>query len=162
MDATAFRQVMGHFAAGVTVVTLPEPPDHGITVNAFCSVSLEPSLVLICIDHDTITHDRLSDGDDDGYCVNVLATDQRHLGEHFADIDTLDENPFETEPVTTAMSGAPIFEDSISFVDCSLTDAVTAGDHTIYIGEVETADILRPDAPPLTYYTGAWGSISAG
>lgn len=96
VDEDEFRRAMGNFAAGVTVVTLPEP-SHGITVNAFTSLSLSPTLVLICIDHDTETHERLAAGAT-GYCVNVLAADQRHLGEYFANMRDLEENPFDTEP----------------------------------------------------------------
>lgn len=151
-----FRQVMGNFAAGVTVVTLPEPA-HGITVNAFASLSLDPPLVLICIDHDTETYGQL-EGGADGYCVNVLATDQRRLGEHFARmVDHGD--PFEDEATRTASTGAPVFEESIAYLDCSLGDAYHAGDHTIYVGEVEDAAVLRPNAPALTYFRGEWGTI---
>ena len=158
MDDQQFRQVMGNFAAGVTVVTLPRPY-HGITVNAFASLSLDPPLVLVCIDHGTETHERLSGGTD-AYCVNVLAADQRHLGEHFARIEEYDD-PFEHEPTDTAVTGAPIFAESIAYLDCSIADAVRGGDHTIYVGAVEDAEILNPDAPALTYFRGEWGSIDA-
>ena len=150
------RAVMGNFAAGVTVVTLPEP-HHGITVNAFASVSLDPPLVLICIDHDTESHERLADGAT-GYCVNVLAGDQRHLGEHFARMADHGD-PFAEEATRTEVTGAPVFEESLAFLDCSLHEAVEAGDHTIYIGEVEAAETLRPEAPALTYFRGEWGAL---
>lgn len=156
-DPQTFRQVMGNFAAGVTVVTLP-PPHHGITVNSFASLSLDPTLVLVCIDHDTDTHDRLS-GDESGYCVNILAADQQPLGEYFAGMVELAESPFETEPIRTAETGAPIFEDAVAYLDCSLYDAFEAGDHTIYVGEVEAAEVVRPEAPVLTYFRGNWGSL---
>jgi len=157
VDSDTFRTVMGEFAAGVTVVTLPDP-NHGITVNAFASLSLDPPLVLVCIDHDTEAHERLST-DADGYCVNVLAGDQQHLGEHFADIDVLPDNPFETEPTRTDESGATVFRDSIAYLDCSLWDAFAAGDHTVYVGAVEAAEVLRPEAPALTFFRGEWGTI---
>jgi len=157
VNTDSFREVMGNFAAGVTVVTLPEPA-HGITVNAFASLSLDPTLVLVCIDHDAEAHERFST-DADGYCVNVLAGDQRHLGEHFADIDPLPETPFETEPTRTEASGAPVFEESLAYLDCSLEDAFEAGDHTIYVGAVEAAEVLRPEAPALTFFRGEWGTL---
>jgi flavin reductase (DIM6/NTAB) family NADH-FMN oxidoreductase RutF len=158
VDGDQLRTVMGNFAAGVTVVTLPEP-NHGITVNAFASVSLSPPLVLICIDHDTETHERLT-GDTDGYCVNVLAGDQQHLGEHFARMAEHGE-PFVDEPTRVEATGAPVFEDALAYLDCSVFDAVEAGDHTIYVGEVEAAGTPRPDAPALTYFRGKWGEIDA-
>ena len=157
VDSQQFREVMGNFAAGVTVVTLPEP-HHGITVNAFASLSLDPPLVLICIDHDTETHERLGAGDA-GYCVNVLAADQKHLGEYFANMTELEREPFEAEATRTAVTGAPIFEGSIAYLDCSLYDAFEAGDHTIYAGEVEAAEVLDTDAPALTFFRGEWGTI---
>jgi flavin reductase (DIM6/NTAB) family NADH-FMN oxidoreductase RutF len=157
VDADEFRRVMGNFAAGVTVVTLGEPA-HGITVNAFASLSLEPPLVLICIDHGTETHARLDDGDD-AYCVNVLAADQRHLGEYFANMRELDQDPFEAVAVRTAATGAPVFEAAIAYLDCTVEAAHPGGDHTVYVGAVEDAGIQREDAPALTYFRGEWGTV---
>lgn len=161
VDTDLFRTVMGQFATGVTVVTLPSEPPHGITVNAFTSVSLDPPLVLVCIDHDTRAHELLA-GDDgvDGYCVNVLTAAQRELGEHFADIVDLDRDPFEADPTRTEVSGAPVFEASLAYADCTVDRAVGAGDHTIYLGRVESTAVLDPDADPVTFYEGAWGTIA--
>jgi len=161
VDTDLFRTVMGQFATGVTVVTLPSEPPHGITVNAFSSVSLDPPLVLVCIDHDTRAHELLA-GDDgvDGYCVNVLTADQRDLGEHFADIVDLDRDPFEADPTRTEVSGAPVFEESLAYADCTVEAAHEAGDHTIYVGAVEDAEVLRPDADPVTFYAGEWGTLA--
>lgn len=161
IDSTQFREVMGQFATGVTVVTLPSEPPHGITVNAFASVSLDPPLVLVCLDHDTHSHDLLDSGTVGGFGVTVLAADQRHLGDHFARIDELDDDPFETEPTTTAESGAPLFTDGIAVIDCTVDAAHEAGDHTIYVGAVEHADILDEGADAVTYFRGEWGSISS-
>lgn len=156
VDPDQFRQVMGNFATGVTVVTLPEP-HHGITVNSFASVSLDPPLVLMCIDHETETYQRLQGGDA-AFCVNLLAADQQHLGEHFARmVDHGD--PFVEDPTGTEVTGAPIFEEALAFLDCSLFDSLESGDHTIYVGEVEAAAVLRPEAGALTYYRGAWGEM---
>lgn len=159
VESTQFREVMAEFATGVSVVTFPSKPVHGLTINALSSLSLEPPLVLICIDHGTNTHELLASGDIDGYCVNVLSRDQRHLGEYFAGMTDLDESPFETERTQTAETGAPVFEDALAYLDCSLQSAYPEGDHTIYVGAVETADVLRPDATPLTFYRGNWGTI---
>jgi len=158
VDGDQLRTVMGNFAAGVTVVTLPEPR-HGITVNAFASVSLDPPLVLICIDHGAETHEHLSGGVA-GYCVNVLAADQRHLGEHFARMAEHGD-PFVEASTRTEATGAPVFEESLAYLDCALFDAVEAGDHTIYLGEVEAAETLRPGADALTYFRGEWGTLGA-
>jgi len=154
VDSSSFRAVMGNFATGCTVVTLPGEP-HGITVNAFSSVSLDPPLCLICADHETTCHERLST-DTDGYAVNVLTDAQRDLGEHFAEIDELDEDPFEARPTRTEVTGAPIFEESIAYVDCTVEAAHEAGDHTIYVGRAKASDLLNESAEPLLYFRGQW------
>jgi len=160
MDSDAFRSVLGRFATGVTVVTLPTEPPHGITVNAFSSVSLDPPLVLVCIDHDTRAYELL-EGEVDGYCVNVLTADQREVGEHFADIVELDRDPFVEDPTRLEDSGAPVFEESLAFVDCEVETAHEAGDHTVYVGRVGAADVLNPEAAPVTFYDGEWGTLAA-
>lgn len=153
----AFRRTIGSFATGVTVVTLGDPP-HGMTANAVSSVSLEPPLLLVCVDHDTTTYERLKDGED-GFCVNVLAADQQPLGEYFANMTELDD-PFENRPTRTGMSGSPIFEDSLAYLDCSVHSSHRAGDHTIYVGAVNELDVLRDDAEALTFFKGQWGALS--
>ncbi|PSQ17567.1 flavin reductase [Halobacteriales archaeon QS_8_69_26] len=160
VDPDEFRGVMGRFATGVTVVTLPSDPPHGITVNAFSSVSLSPPLVLICIDHDTRAYELLSE-EVDGYSVNVLTTEQRDLGEYFANMVDLDRDPFEADPTRTGESGAPVFEESLAYVDCTVDAAHAAGDHTVYVGAVEAAEVLSPDADPVTFYDGKWGRLAA-
>lgn len=160
VDADEFRRVMGNFATGVTVVTLPSDPVHGLTANAVASVSLDPPLALVCVDHDTKTYELLDGGEVDAFCVNVLAGDQQHLGEYFANMTELEENPFEAEATTTAATGAPIFEESLAFLDCTVWDAVRAGDHTIYVGEAQSAEVLEEDAEGLTFFRGEWGTLA--
>jgi flavin reductase (DIM6/NTAB) family NADH-FMN oxidoreductase RutF len=160
VEPDELRSVVGRFATGVTVVTLPTDPPHGITVNAFSSVSLDPPLVLVCLDHDTRAHELLSgEGGADGFCVNVLAADGRDLGEHFAGIEELPD-PFEHEDTRREASGAPVFERSLAYLDCRLHDATEAGDHTVYFGRVERAETLRPEADPVTFYDGEWGVLT--
>src|SRR5699024_1874007 len=159
VEPSQLRQVMGEFATGATVVTFPSDPLHGLTVNALSSLSLDPPLVLICIDHGTTTYDLLTRDTIDGYCVNILDEDQRDLGEHFAGMTDLGENPFETERTRTEVSGAPIFEDSLAYLDCSLRSAYDEGDHTIYVGAVESTHVLQPDGAPLAFYQGNWGTV---
>ena len=162
MPEIDLRNVMGEFATGVTAVTLDSEPRHGITVNAFTSVSLDPPLVLVCLDHDTEAHEKLASGDATGYCVNLLSADQQVLGEHFAGMTDGDVDPFAEHTTETAATGAPVFSESLGYVDCSIHEAVEAGDHTIYIGAVEAAELLESDRDALTFYESEWGRISAG
>jgi flavin reductase (DIM6/NTAB) family NADH-FMN oxidoreductase RutF len=150
---------MGEFATGVTAVTLNGDDPHGITVNAFSSVSLDPPLVLVCLDHGTEAHEKLQSGAADGYCVNILAADQQILGEHFADMAEEEIDPFADFPTMTAETGAPVFSESLGYVDCSIHEAVEAGDHTIYIGHVEAAELLEDDRDALTFFEGEWGRL---
>jgi len=153
------RSVMSEFATGVTAVTLDSQPPHGITVSAFTSVSLDPPLVLVCFDHDTEAHETLATGEAEHYCVNILSADQRILGEHFAGMTDEELDPFEEHPTEQAATGAPVFSESLGYVDCSLHEAVTAGDHTVYIGRVEAAAVREADRDALTFYESEWGTI---
>ena len=157
MDIKDFRGVMGNFIAGVTVVTLPGDPPHGITVNSFTSVSLEPILISICLDHNSEAYKRLKEGMNDTFCINILAADQKWIGEYFANMGEVEENPFEESITKVLPTGSLYFENSIAYIDCSLYDVVKEGDHTIYIGEVNGGEVLRPEAEVLTYFRGKWG-----
>jgi flavin reductase (DIM6/NTAB) family NADH-FMN oxidoreductase RutF len=150
---------MGNFATGCTVLTLPDESHHGMTANAVSSVSLDPPLVLVCVDHDTECYERL-EGGADGYCLNILAEHQQDLGEFFADLTELAEDPFETRPTTTEATGAPVFEESIAYLDCSVEAAHEAGDHTIYIGRVESGGVLNGEDKPLLFFRGEWDGIA--
>lgn len=157
-ESADFREVVGTFATGVTVTTYDSDPPHGITANAFSSVSLDPPLVLVCIDHDTRSYELL-EGDVGAFCVNVLTADQQYLGEYFADMTDLPESPFEAEPTTTATTGAPVFEECLAYLDCSVWDSMRAGDHTVYVGEVASMAVLDADASALTFFRGQWGEL---
>ena len=126
-----------------------------MTANAVSSVSLDPPLVLVCVDHETECYARLS-GDTDSYCLNVLAADQQDLGDHFANIVELDDDPFETRSTRTEATGAPIFEESLAYIDCSVDAAHEAGDHTIYVGHVEATADLNPEKDPILFFRGQW------
>ena len=159
LDTDRFRELVGTFATGCTVVTIEGDRRHGLTANAFSSVSLSPPLVLVCVDHDTECYELL-EGGTDAYCLNILAEDQRDLGEYYADMLDLETDPFEDRRTTTAETGAPVFENAIGFLDCRAEAAHEAGDHTIYVGAVEDAEVLRPDADPVTFYAGEWGTLA--
>ncbi|MFB6233004.1 MAG: flavin reductase family protein [Haloarculaceae archaeon] len=157
VDGDSFRRIMGTFATGVTVLTLPGEP-HGMTANAVSSVSLDPPLVLVCVDHDTECYERLT-GDADAYCLTILAEDQRDIGEYYADMLELEADPFESRATRTAATGAPIFENGLAYLDCSVEAAHEAGDHTIYVGRVEAGEVLDADADPLLFFRGQWDAL---
>jgi flavin reductase (DIM6/NTAB) family NADH-FMN oxidoreductase RutF len=103
----------------------------------------------------TTTHDLV---DAEGhYAVNVLSEDQRWLSDRFAGQQDEMEDPFSDVDVTRAETGAPIIEDSLAYLDCSLWAAYDGGDHTIYVGEVQDCAVTTEDGDPLTFFRGRYG-----
>jgi len=154
MDEYRFRSVLSRFASGVTVVTAVDVKgvDHGITVSAFCSLSLEPPLVLVCIDHQTVMHGVL--GGSTAFAINVLAVDQEDLARKFSDPDN---NRFDGTSFTRGDNGAPALTGAAATLACALMERYEGGDHTIFVGRVETAE--SSDAPPLLYYRGGYARL---
>jgi flavin reductase (DIM6/NTAB) family NADH-FMN oxidoreductase RutF len=155
LSASEFRKAMGAFATGVTIITLDlEGEVHGMTANAFASVSLDPLLVLVCVDHSTRTHEHLHTKKRFG--VNVLSEDQRAISEYYA-------RPERTHERAEAESGArfdrtrhgtPILHGSLAYLECRLHSAEVAGDHTIFIAEVE--DVVVREGDPLLFFRGEY------
>jgi flavin reductase (DIM6/NTAB) family NADH-FMN oxidoreductase RutF len=131
-----FRQVMGHFTTGVTVVTTSNQGTlAGLTVNAFCSVSHHPPLVLVCVDctSNTLPHFRASKV----FAVNMLTKEQEYLSRCFA---THSKDRFEHFCHATyhrAATGAPVLDDVLAFVDARIIAEYPGGDHVIFLGQVE-------------------------
>jgi len=158
VDPDTFRRTLGTFATGVTVVTMYDgDEDHGMTVNSFASVSLDPPLVLYNADRETRSHDFTRRAGN--YAVNVLAADQEWLSNRFAGQQEEMDTPFADVDTRREETGALVFEDALAYVDCSLADSHDGGDHTIYVGEVESLGVQRPDADPLTYFKGEYGTV---
>lgn len=157
VERSKFHETVGMVPTGVAVVTLPPAAcPHGVTVNSFDMVSLSPPRVSIALDNEGDAHEILQQTSIDGFCLNVLTAEQRRLGRHFADLSDLDESPFVTESVRTVETDAPVFEASLAYVDCAVYDDYAVGDHTIYVGEVQSADVMNRAATPLTHFRGDW------
>lgn len=130
----AFRRAMSYFATGITVVTtVHQNLFYGITVNAFCSVSLDPPLVLISIDKTSQTHSIIQQSK--VYAVNILTAEQQYLSERFARKDT-DQKSFADILLRTAQTGAPLFDECMVRLDCRVVAEYEGGDHTLFLGEV--------------------------
>jgi flavin reductase (DIM6/NTAB) family NADH-FMN oxidoreductase RutF len=149
IDIATFRTVMSRFATGVTVVTTCTGTERlGITINAFCSVSLDPPLVLICVEHGSQVHDALIESG--VFAVNFLSRDQESLSVCFAGHSEERFSSFCGVTSHTIATGAPIFDDSLGFVDCRIVATYPGGDHTIILGQVEAQEAY--DGEPLLYY----------
>jgi flavin reductase (DIM6/NTAB) family NADH-FMN oxidoreductase RutF len=144
-----FRNAMRHFPAGVTIVTVKAGDQtHGLTVSAFVSVSPTPPLISVIIDHRGRAHE-LMEKSNAVFAVNILKEDQQDLSKRFAFVK---EDRFAVGKWKTAVTGAPVLEDALAWLDCTIYSRHTAGTHTIYIGEVQASSVLEPDHTPLVYW----------
>jgi flavin reductase (DIM6/NTAB) family NADH-FMN oxidoreductase RutF len=152
VDAGAMRRTLGRFTTGVTVVTTAQGDEvHAMTANAFTSVSLDPPLVLVSVDHRTKMH-RMLPGTR-RYGVSVLASDQERVAWHFAGRPLKGHGElFEWE------GGVPLVSGAIAHVGCSLHAAHEAGDHTLYLGLVE--HLRSRPGEPLLFHGGTFGRMS--
>lgn len=155
IDPELFKRVLGSFASGVTVVTTRDAAGRpkGMTVSAFCSVSLEPPLILVCIDHKAECHPDLEATE--RFAVNILGRDQADLSRRFA---AKDVDRFQGVGVRAGGDGMPFLEDAIGVLECRVVARHAAGDHTIFVGRVEAAHV-GPDAP-LLHFRGKYGDFT--
>lgn len=152
ITSESFRDALRLFPAGVTIVTINSPVAaavHGLTVSAFASVSPDPPLILVSIDHRASAYPLLEAA---GACfaVNILAQDQMELSNRFAWLK--DEDRFAAGEWETAVTGAPILKDALAWLDCTVYSRFSAGSHTIYIGEVQASGAPRAEDKPLLYW----------
>jgi flavin reductase (DIM6/NTAB) family NADH-FMN oxidoreductase RutF len=149
-----FRAALSRFPSGVTVVTTKDANDqlHGITVSAFCSVSLEPPLILVCVEKTTASHNALRESGI--FVVNILGEGQRDLSEHFA---TQLEDKFQVVKHQPGIHSLPVLEGVAASLECRLHVAYDGGDHTIFVGLIEK--ITVNDVRPLAYLHGDYRSI---
>lgn len=154
----AFRGAMRLFATGVTVITVDDRGEvHGMTANAFTSVSLDPMLVLVCVDRKAKTHAHLHTRQRFG--INILSEQQRLLSEHYADEEREGKS---AEQLTGAkfdrtQHGTPVLQAALAYLECRLMSEQDAGDHTIFIAEVE--DVVIGGGKPLLYFQSGYWSI---
>jgi flavin reductase (DIM6/NTAB) family NADH-FMN oxidoreductase RutF len=158
LNAAEFRRAMGTFATGVTIITLDLDGEvHGMTANAFASVSLDPLLVLVCVDHKTRTHAHLHSKKRFG--INVLGEDQRPISEYYARPARTHERAEEEAGARFERTrhGTPILHGALAYLECRLHSSEEAGDHTIFIAEVE--DVVVREGEPLLFFRGKYRKV---
>lgn len=153
-----FRQAVGSFVSGVTVVTTrAEGQVHGTTVSAFSSLSLDPPLVLVCVDKTSDIHDLI--GTAGIFAVNILHSGQSKTSELLSRKGAQElEAAHRLEGISFRLetTGAPILEEHLAYLDCTVVQSIDAGDHTIYVGRVETGKVSAQSDEPLVYYRGQY------
>ncbi len=153
-----FRKALGCFATGVTVITVDyESEVHGMTANAFASVSLDPPMVLVCVDHRARTHAHLHSKKRFG--VNVLAADQRAISEYYARATRVHQHAEKEAGAKFGRTahGTPVLHGALAYLECRLNSAQNAGDHTIFIADVE--DVVVREGEPLLYFRAKYHEI---
>jgi len=152
-----FRRVLSHFATGVTIVTTSDPDGRptGLTVSAFTSLSLDPPLILVCVDHKSQSYPILREGK--AFAVNVLCVDHEGLSRRFAST-RLDK--FEGVTYRAGHLGLPLLEGALGHLECVTVSRHVEGDHTIFVGRVEHVGV--GDGEPLLYFRGKYKRLEGG
>ena len=157
IDSSQFRRVMGHFAAGVAIVTTSreDGAPAGLTVSAVCSVSLEPTLILVCVDRASESHGAIEASG--VFAVNVLEEGEGEtLARRFGAARGTEK--FVGLAFHAERTGAPVLDAALAWLDCRVRNAYDGGDHTIFVGEVEAAETR--EGTPLLYYRGGYGRFA--
>ena len=153
-----FRKALGCFGTGVTIITLDDGGAvHGMTANAFTSVSLDPMLVLVCVDRRARTHAHLHSRKRFG--VNVLTEGQQAISQYYAN-PAREHDKAEKEAgarFDRTPHGTPVLHDALAYLECRLHTAQDAGDHTIFIAEVE--DVVVREGDPLLFFRGKYRKV---
>ena len=157
-DPKEYRDIIGRFATGVTVVTTAvDGWLHGMTANAITSVSLDPLLLLVCVEKSAHTHDHLSRAG--AFAMNILSEDQQVVSQTFAASNEPEEGRLQGIAYRIGGNGAPIIDGCIAHIECEVTERTDAGDHTIFIGSVLDATIDH-EAQPLLFYRGKYRKLA--
>lgn len=155
-DPDVFRDVIGHFATGVTVISARDgDTDFGVTVSAISSLSLQPPMLLACLNRTSRTQGAIRRTG--GFAVNILGVHQQKLARLFA---TNRDDKFEGLAVHYGTLGHPLLDDALAHVECEVIEEATGGTHTVFLAEVRHAE--RFDGEPLLYFRGQFGWAGFG
>jgi flavin reductase (DIM6/NTAB) family NADH-FMN oxidoreductase RutF len=156
-DPLEFRSIIGHFPTGVTVITTAAGEElQGMTANAVASLSLDPLLVLVCVDRGTHTHRVLDEGG--VFAVNILGEHQEEVSRLFARRAEPEVGTLRGQRFTLGRTGVPILEDCLAYLECRVSSVHEGGDHSIFIGEVIDGRIVR-DTAPLLFFRGRYHGL---
>jgi flavin reductase (DIM6/NTAB) family NADH-FMN oxidoreductase RutF len=149
-----FKHVMRRWASTVTVITTKtDDLIYGLTVTSFASLSADPPEVFVSINKKTRTHPLIERSG--VFCVNFLTDGMKHISDRFAGRHP-DEDRFKDLPHHAEATGAPVLNEALAYLDCTVVRALDVGDHTIFIGRVEASDVQHGDDSPLLYVNGKY------
>lgn len=154
LEAAEYRRIMGHFVTGVTVVCARDPETgrpRGLTANAITSVSLDPPLVLVCIERNADSHDAIAESE--AFAISILRSEDERLSRRFATYGVKEK--FDGVAYREEVTGSPVLEKALGWLDCEVYAAYDGGDHTIFVGRVLAGD--ADAGVPLLYYRGGYG-----
>lgn len=159
VDPWVFRRVVGRFATGVAVVTtVADGVPHGMTANSLVSVSLDPVLVLICVDRSARFLPPLAESGT--WAVSILGADMAGVSRSFAKRPQPGDDQFAGVAVRPGrVTGAPVFDGALAVLECRTWATYDGGDHVIVVGEVLAAGAAAEDDGPLIYYRGGYRSL---
>ena len=158
VDPVEFRSIIGNFATGVTVITCAAGEEmQGMTANAVTSLSLDPVMVLICVDKATHTHGVLERGG--AFAVNILGEHQEDVSRLFAKRAEPEIGTLRGERFRRGDTGVPILEDCLAFIECRVVQVLEGGDHSIFVGEVVNEGLVS-DVKPLLFFRGAYRTLN--
>jgi flavin reductase (DIM6/NTAB) family NADH-FMN oxidoreductase RutF len=153
IDADEYRNVIGHFASGVTVITTADRGARfGTTASAVTSLSLEPPTLLVCLNQTSSTGQAIERSG--CFVVNILTEAQQRLARRFA---TKDPDKFTGVAVAEGLDGQPVLADTLAHLECRVTDIVASGTHVIFIACVDRA--VAQGGEPLAYFCGRFGRL---
>lgn len=158
IDIPSYRRIMGNFATGVTVVTTDNGGLlHGLTANSVTGLSLEPLMLLVCVDRKAHAHGELLRAA--AFGVNILAGDQVDVSNRFAKSAEPEEGSLRGVPFHRGSTGVPLVDGAMAHFECRPAHVFDGGDHTIFVGEVVDGAVSRPEADPLLYFRGGYRTI---
>tara|TARA_B100001123_G_scaffold286646_1_gene319516 strand:- start:1240 stop:1728 length:489 start_codon:yes stop_codon:yes gene_type:complete len=159
VDDELFKGLMRKFAAGVTLVTFNDNGKFGgLTVSSFCSLSMKPPLILICIDKKVASHESLEKCPTFG--VNICNSEQGKLAWDFANPKVDKNNLVKSLETKMTKNGTPLLEGCLASMECKTTEKYDGGDHTIFVGRIEDGS-YDENAEPLVYYGSGLGEFRA-
>jgi flavin reductase (DIM6/NTAB) family NADH-FMN oxidoreductase RutF/DNA-binding GntR family transcriptional regulator len=152
VDQNLFRDVMGRFASGVTVITTrANDADHGTTASAVSSLSMDPPMVLVCLNQTSATRAAVRDAG--CFAVNILGADQGDIAYRFATKSGTDK--FTGVEISRGRRDVPLIGRALAYLECRVAEMVTGGTHTVFLADVQNAGAV--EGAPLTYFRGTFG-----